>query len=291
MMTAPTNRVALVVPTLGRPDAALRLLRSLERCPRSIADVLVVDQNDRPIAANLLSKRWSFPVRTLHTPGERGASRARNRGWCRTSARVVLFPDDDCWYPPGAIEAGLAAMDRMGTQVLAGRAEAPDGRPINGRFEATPCFVGRQRVWTTQIEWMVLFERSVLEAVGGYDERVGVGAATPWQSCEAQDIVLRAMSRGYRVGYDPSFRGHHPELDTLTPDVAMRRKGRAYARGHGWVLRKHGFGPAEAAYWAGRPMVGAALDLARGRTSSAAYRAGVALGRLEGYVGQTIGAA
>jgi len=79
---------------------------------------------------------------------------------------------------------------------------------------------------------MMLFRKSALLAVDGFDETIGVGAATPWQACEAQDIILRALACGLQCTFDPSFYGHHKEFD-----ISTQSKGRAYGRGLGYVLR------------------------------------------------------
>jgi hypothetical protein len=139
------------------------------------------------------------------------------------------------------------------------------------------------------IEWMVIFRREVLERTGGFDETLGVGAATPWQSCEIQDIILRAMELGYRCRYDPSVAGHHPDVMTPSPDARLRRKGRAYARGMGYTLRLHGYSAATRGFWVARPIAGIAVMLAKGRPAMARYYAQVALGRAEGAVGRTVG--
>ena len=146
--------------------------------------------------------------------------------------------------------------------------------------------IDRDNVWTTGIEWVVLFKRSVLDAVGGYDPSVGIGASTPWQSCEAQDIVLRALEKGFVCMFDPDVFGHHAELDIRDP--AMLRKGRAYARGFGYVLRVHRYSVHDAASWILRPTARALLALARGDLTLFAYYRNVAFGRFEGWRGKVL---
>ena len=283
MSTPP--RLSLVVATRGRADPFATLFESLAAQTFTNLEVIVVDQNvdDRVGAPD--RDGWSFPILHLRTPTESGASRARNAGLACARGAIVLFPDDDCWYPPTFL---AHALERMGTHradILAGRAADPaTGRDINGRFEQAVTTIDRANVWTTGIEWVVFFKRAVLEAVGGYDPAIGVGAATPWQSCEAQDIMLRALARGYFCVFDPSVYGHHAELDIR--DASMLRKGRAYARGLGHVLRLHHYPTTTAASWILRPGVRAALSLMRGDRTLVAYYRNVALGRLEGWRGR-----
>jgi glycosyltransferase involved in cell wall biosynthesis len=286
--------LSLVVATLGRTEQVGRLLRSLaSQDPAGTGagtgfEVVVVDQNDDDRLLPVLAG-WPFPVRRLHTPGERGASRARNRGWRACGGEVVLFPDDDCWYAPGFLARSLALMRGLGCDVLCGRAADETGRSINGRFEPVAQPISRANVWTTGIEWMVFFRRAVLEAVDGFDEAVGIGAASPWQSSEHQDILLRAMAAGFTCRYDPAVAGHHEEIVAGPPDARTLTKARGYARGMGHVLRVHGFPLRTRGLYVLRPVAAAALALAGGRGYMVPYYREVAIGRLEGATARLFG--
>ena len=280
--------LSLVVATRGRTTPFAALFQSLDAQSFRDFEVIVVDQNSDARVGTPDQDAWSFPIRHLRTPGAAGASRARNAGLAQASGTHVLFPDDDCWYPPGFLADAVARMDMHNADVLAGRAADPaTGRDINGRFEPDATRIDRDNVWTTGIEWVVLFKRAVLDAVGGYDPGIGVGATTPWQSCEAQDIVLRALDRGFVCVFDPCLFGHHAELDIRDP--SMLRKGRAYARGFGHLLRVHRYSSRSAASWIIRPSVRALMSLAKGDFTLSAYYRNVALGRLEGWRGKVPG--
>jgi len=282
---------SLVVSTKGRGADIDKLLVSLQSQTFRDFDVLVVDQNpdERLVASS--SRDWGFSLRRLHRPNDSGLSRGRNVGRRDSDAEFVLFPDDDCWYPPTFLAYAARRLVETRADVLTGRAADEAGRSINGRFETLAQPVGRDRVWTTQIEWVAVFRRSLLRALGGYDEALGVGAATPWQACEGQDIVLRALKLGAACWYDPDLYGHHAELQTTDPDAAMIRKGRAYARGMGYVLRLHGWGWGTRLYWVARPGVRAALSLLRRNLTAALYYQQVAIGRFEGAAGRLFGSA
>ena len=285
-MSKPT--FSLVVATRGRATPFAALFDSLAAQTVQDFEVVIVDQNADARVGMPEHEGWPFPVRHLRTPSESGASRARNAGFAVARGARVLFPDDDCWYPPTFLAHALDCMLAHGADVLAGRAADPaTGRDINGRFESCVTRIDRDNVWTTGIEWVVVFQRAVLEAVGGYDVAIGVGATTPWQSCEAQDIVLRALDKGFACVFDPSVYGHHAELDIRDP--SMLRKGRAYARGLGHVLRLHRYPVRAAASWILRPTVRAMLSLGRGDATLFAYYRNVALGRLEGWRGSVPG--
>jgi glycosyltransferase involved in cell wall biosynthesis len=277
---------------LGRREQLGHLFKSLAAQTMKDFEVILVDQNYGDFLKQIVEGAdWPFPLRHIRTPGEHGLSRGRNRGWPGARGDVILFPDDDCWYPPDLFERALELMERRSADILTGRATDLAGRSINGRYERRPTKVTRHNAFTTQIEWIVFFRRAALEAVGGYDPTIGIGADTPWQSCEGPDIVLRALRAGMTVWFDPAIVGHHEELNVVSPDAAMRAKGRAYGRGFGFVLRKHGYGLRDGAYWVARSALNTSRSFVRGEMDQARYYAGVTLGRLEGYLRWTLGAA
>jgi len=275
---------SVVVPTLGRREEVVRLLESLARQTTQSLEVILVDQNDQAILVEALANRnWPFPVLHMRTPGQRGASRARNVGWRRARGSIIVFADDDCWYAPWLLEKCLEIFTATHADLVTGRAADKSGRSINGRFELTPLWVDRSNVWTTSIEWMIFVRRAVLDSVDGFDETIGIGASTPWQSAEGQDLVLRALAVGYRCFFEPSLYGFHPELPIASSDPTVHAKARAYGRGMGYVLKRHGYGWAATTRWIARPLAGAAISAFLGRRSLASYYMNVVLGRWEGW--------
>jgi glycosyltransferase involved in cell wall biosynthesis len=281
--------MAAVVATVGRKAPLERLLRSLAAQSIRPREVIVVDQNEQPLDDALLHAA-AAPLKLihLHCPPGCGVSWARNVGWRQSDAAWLLFPDDDCWYPPEYLEKALSQAAQTQADVLCGRAADLSGRTINGRFAAHPGPVAPRDVFVCQIEWNMLIGRDVLHATGGYDEAISPGGATPWQGGEGYDLLLRAIALEFRCHYDPELVAHHDELSVTDPDDAMVRKGRDYGRGLGRVLALHGFGMTGAGYWLGRSLVNLALSVLRGRPDRARYFLHQAVGRIEGWLGRTL---
>jgi glycosyltransferase involved in cell wall biosynthesis len=279
-------KVSLVMSTLGRIDEVLQFIRALQQLDHNDFELIIVDQNpDDRLQMACSAIRVDFPIRYLRSPQDKGLSRGRNIGIAMASGEILCFPDDDCLYPASLIKKVLGRFDETDSDIVCGRAAAPDGRPINGRFETSAQQVDLRNVFTTQIEWVVFFKRHVFDKLRGFDEDIGVGASTPWQSCEGPDITIRALHAGYKVFYDPALYAHHPELDTSNPDAAMRAKGRRYARGMGHVVRKHSYGFLFLTNYLVRPIGGACLSLLKGNVKRGIYYLNVAIGRAEGYAG------
>ena len=281
--------VSLVVSTKGRQHQLLQLLASLDRQTFKDFELIIVDQNAKQLAAGPLKKRRKFPVRHIHTPSEQGLSRGRNRGIAAARGEVLLFPDDDCWYPEPFIERGLEVMRERNLDALTGRPTNEKGEPIQGRFETEAQWITRANVWTTQIEWAAFWRRELLIALAGYDEVIGVGAPSPWQSAEGQDLMLRALKTGARCWYDPSINAHDAGVDRRHADSATIAKARAYGRGMGYVLRKQRLGLGTSFYLFSRAIGGAIVAAFTGHQRLAKFHAATALGRLEGVMGRCLG--
>ena len=277
-------RLSLIVSTIGRSEDLRVLFDSLVRQTITPFEIIIVDQNVDQRLVNVINDyEERLPLKRIHTPGQLGVCRGRNIGWQSSSGELLLFPDDDCWYPVDFLERAVSILIRTGADFVSGRSADETGRSINGKFRNTPCWVDRKTVWTTQIEWTVLMNRFVLSVTGGFNETLGPGAGTPWGANEIQDLTLRAMKAGFQQFYDPTLYAHHKSMLTQNPGKRLRKKGRFYARGMGRVLRIHGYGIQHAVYWAVRPLARIAEAILLVRFKCALYQKEISIGRLEGY--------
>lgn len=281
--------ISLVVPTRGRTWQIGRLFDSLALQSRRDFEVILVDQNpDRALVDMVAAGRWPFAIRHVHRPHEQGISLARNVGWRLAAGEVLLFPDDDAWYPPDFLARGLALMAATGAAILTGRSTDETGRSINGRFSIRNGPITRHSVWVMQQEWVTFVDRSLMQRLGGYDESIGVGGGTPWQAAEGPDLILRAIAAGAVCRYDPKIAGFHEEHGIRAPDAAMLAKARGYNRGKGYVLRKHARTPLPLLYWLARPVGGMVASGLRRDRQRARYFATMAIGRWEGWTGRLL---
>jgi|KBSSwiStaDraftv2_1062776.scaffolds.fasta_scaffold19996_4 glycosyltransferase involved in cell wall biosynthesis len=280
--------LSLVVSTKGRALQLSRLLKSLQEQAVPPFELIVVEQNEVAIVPALLPADCDFPIRHIHTPDESGASRGRNRGLEVASGDFVIFPDDDCWYPPRFIEHATRKITELRLDALTGRCTDESGRTMNGRFLEQAQWICRDNVWTTQVEWIAAWRRSLLVELGGYDENVGIGAATPWQSAEGQELMLRVLATGARAWYDPDWNGHDREHDRGNASADLISRARAYGRGMGFVLRTHRCGRRLAAQFLVRSAGGALISAAMGQGRRAQFFAATALGRMEGLLGRCV---
>lgn len=137
--------LAVIVPTLRRPEGLERALRSL-MAQTSVADRLseiVVADNDPAGSARALVERLAaespVPILWRHAPVP-GVATARNVGLAATDAPLIAFLDDDEAAAPDWLAELLKAHEALGADVTFSpiRGVTPDGtgwaRPYLDRF-------------------------------------------------------------------------------------------------------------------------------------------------------------
>jgi GT2 family glycosyltransferase len=265
----------LVVATVGRTDELGHFLDSLEAQGDAQVRVLVVDQNaDDRVAAVLAGRGGQF----IHLRAARGLSRARNVGLRDLSADFVAFPDDDCVYPAGLLDA---VRERFATEStldgIAGRAEDTQGRS-SASWKRDAAILTDDNLWNRANAATIFLRRELVARVGDFDERLGLGSGELWSSGEETDYLIRAVRAGARIAYDPSLVvGHDVRVDD-TP-IGLRDGASV-----GYLLRKHRYPAKVVARMLVRPVGGAALAAVRLDLPRARYYLATAFGRLRGYV-------
>ncbi len=238
--------------------------------------VIVVDQNEDDRLDAVLDGR---ELEMVHLRSPRGLSRARNVAVERITADVVAFPDDDCVYPPGLLKrvAGRLSAD-AGLDGVAGRAEDASGGS-SASWKRDPAALTDDNLWNRAISYTIFLRRAVVERVGAFDERLGLGSPEPWSSGEEIDYLIRAVRTDARIEYDPSLVVQH--------DVRVDDSRIAYRDGAsvGYLLRKHGYSTRTVARMLARPLGGVVVSLARLDRGRAARHAATWRGRVRGYRG------
>ena len=244
-------------------------------------ELIVVDQNpDKRLISMLEFYRVRFPLVHL-TSRVRGLSRARNLGLKHITGEVVAFPDDDCWYPPNALKLVADLLwARPEWDGASGRSLDETGGRSHANWPRRAMEVGQFRLWA--ISFATFVRRPIVEAVGDFDEELGVGAGTPWGSSEEADYFLRALKAGFRIFYDPKLFIIHPQ-PLAAYDATAFRRAYSYAMGQGRLLRMHRYPSTVVLYRSLRSLGGSVLALASGRRGKAIYHWKVFEGRLRGW--------
>jgi GT2 family glycosyltransferase len=260
-----TAELDVLVPTRDRPVELATTLAGLAAQDHPF-DVVVSDQSDGPPSYD------TAPAQTLlrvlraaghgvqvgrHLP-RRGLAEHRAALLARSTARYVLFCDDDVWLEHGAVARLHEAIIELGCGFVGAAVQglsyvedhrpaelAPferwPGRPRPERIEpgsaawrrwtlhnaANPTHLGQHHVapgerWVAyKVAWVggcVLYDRRALDAVGGF----GFWAELPESHC-GEDVLVqqRVMARFGGAGILPSG-AYHLESRTTVPDREVK---------------------------------------------------------------------
>ncbi|GAA4901492.1 HAD superfamily hydrolase (TIGR01509 family) [Stackebrandtia albiflava] len=179
----------VVIPTVGRPGLPALLHAVADGGDHAAREIVVVD--DRRRGDDLAMPELKVPTRLLRGDG-RGPAAARNLGWRHATTPWVVFLDDD-------VDIGPDWHQRLFEDLAGQPAEvgAVTGRirvPLPERRRPTDAERGTAALESAR--WItadIAYRVSVLEAVGGFDERFRRAFR------EDADLALRVSRAGYRV--------------------------------------------------------------------------------------------
>jgi len=233
-----------------------RCLESLYACSPDPPEIVVVDNGSRDGSVAMVRKE--FPkVRLLESRENLGFSAANNWGMRESRGAFILFLNPDVEVKPHGLERMRDFMQRHPeVGILGPRLIYPDGRfqlsagrlPslwqefwdrwLYRRLERHRGFllrqVERRFARIREVEWVTgacfLARRSVLEAVGGFDEHL-------FMYFEDKDLCKRVREAGYRVVYFPEATVVHLKAGSSgkSPqelDAIYRQSQRYYYRKH-----------------------------------------------------------
>lgn len=206
-------------------------------------EVIVVDNGSRDGTVETVAAR--FPeVRLLANSGNPGFGAANNQAFSLASGRALLYLNPDAELRPGALSAMLDYLDAHPDVAVVGpRTFYPNGAgqstrrrfptPLTALVESTRLqrlgwiqgplaryyVADRSDSEEQDVDWLVgaclMVRRSVMESVGGFDERF-------FMYSEELDLCQRIRQRGWRIVYLPNAEIIHHEGRSSEQNLARR---------------------------------------------------------------------
>jgi len=231
-------KLSIVILTMGnRPDELTRAVASTAPLRAAGAEVVIVGNGADP---------GPVPdgVVTVRLEENLGVAGGRNAGVRACGGDVVLFLDDDGWYPDGAA-LGEHVSRRFGAEpalaVLSFRLADPDGG-AGVRSHVPRLRAGdpeRSSVVTTFLGGACAIRRSAYLEAGGLPDAFFFGH-------EETDLSWRLMDLGYRLEYDAAAVTCHPPVHNARHAIWYRLE----ARNRVWLARRNLPWPLAAGYLA-----------------------------------------
>jgi glycosyltransferase involved in cell wall biosynthesis len=220
--------LSVVVCTYNRAAVLSDLLKTLsnQTVDASVYDIIVVDNNStdetRTVVETFQQGRSNL---SYQFEARQGLSHARNRGWRVAGCDYVAYVDDDCTVPPHWVARAIEVIQRVSPGVFGGPYEAyyNSSKPRWFKDSYESVSLGSDARVLEEGEYLngtnIVFRRSLLETLDGFDTRFGMVGDTLGYAEET--ALLRAIRREYPRGaiyYDPRLCVSHlvrPEKMTL----------------------------------------------------------------------------
>lgn len=231
-------RFSLITVTTNRLLLTERLFISLAAQTHKDFEIIFVHGKECTAKAHALAAAYSAVLNIKPIAStDQCLSRSRNVALPLATGDIIAFPDDDCVYEPNTLAMCVAAFEqepRAGV-VLADTIDLGQKRP---KASGAPKKLGRCSLFSRSVSFVQFHKKECVQTVGVFDEELGIGSPTPWQSGEDTDYVLRAFETGFHIFYAPSIVVRHPAVNLR--DELLPVKARGYGQGRMRLLYKHG---------------------------------------------------
>lgn len=227
----PGNKISVIATTQGRFLEMATMLYSVNRQGDTPIE-LVAGIQDSPVTADQLILAPQYDLVTVPLP-KCSLSRARNALLPHTTGNIIVLADDDSVYPEGLfpmVAAFFSAHPQCGVVICDW-----DKRTS----QALPAKQTRQQLLQRSPSYRLFFRRGALIEAGPFDENMGVGAPTPWQSGEETDMLLRIFDTGHEIWRISTPPIKHP--DPIVYTIIRPEKMTGYGHGRMYLLAKHRF--------------------------------------------------
>jgi GT2 family glycosyltransferase len=208
--TASAPLVTVVIATRNRGESVTRPIRSILSNEYPNFNIVVVDQSADDLTGAALRPFLEDPhVRYIRSSTE-GVATGRNIGIGTARGELITITDDDCEVPASWLRRFTAAFafDRNVGVVFGNVLAAPHdpGAGFAVAYERREPFLARSIREKCRVEGTgacMGVRRSVWQALGGFDELLGIGA--PFKAAEETDFAIRALLAGYFVYETPDI--------------------------------------------------------------------------------------
>jgi len=195
MTSAASPRVSIVVPAYNAEATLRQTLDSVIAQTFGAWETIVVDDGSSDASGEIANQYAAMDdrIRVVHE-SQRGEGGARNAGIAQAAGEWLLFLDADDWIAPAAVESFLAAEQPQLDAIVGGWIRVTvDGSTIRDpfRLDTTDLFPTLAHHCPFAIH-ACLVRRSVVVALGGFEEGMAVGA--DW------DLWQRVARTGARFG-------------------------------------------------------------------------------------------
>lgn len=230
--------VSLIIGTLNRAEYLSHCLESLDRQTYREFEAIIVDQSINDETERLvhnLGRDWIRYKRVAY----KGLSKARNEAIRMASGDVFCLIDDDAYYESDYLQKMVEHIKDNRKWIISGfltdgltkkdfvdYSKVPEGKPLSywriTRYCPSPA---------------ISFTRELVDTVGVFDEKFGVGAK--YGAAEETDLLLRAKKKGFSIIHNKNVKAQHPHKWVVNTGNDDKEKSYRYSYGIGAMYKKN----------------------------------------------------
>jgi len=211
--------ISVIIPCFNSEKWIRETLESVIGQGLNDIEIIVVDDGSTDSSAQIVKDE--FPSVRLIKTGNQGASKARNIGTDSSSGEFIQYLDADDMLAPGKLKLQLGTLKTSGADIAYGDwqklIKAGSGGYVKGKIVSRRIQNPEIDLFTTD-SWCpmaaYLFRRSIVEKIGGWNERLPVIEDVRFQTdCAlsgAKFIYCPGMMGYFRVQYKDSLSTRDP---------------------------------------------------------------------------------
>jgi glycosyltransferase involved in cell wall biosynthesis len=203
------SSVSVYIPSYNVAEFIARSIQSVLRQAHPADEILVVDDGSRDATVEIAAH---YPVRIIRHERNLGLAAARNTGFREARNEFVASLDADCVAAPDWLEKLVPHLQDPQVAGVAGRLKEGIQRSLADRWRRAhmPQEWGSAAIRNPRFLFgsNTLFRKSVIEALGGYDQSMRTNG-------EDADLSKRIRARGLDLIYDPTAEVSHLRHDTV----------------------------------------------------------------------------
>lgn len=232
--------LSIIIPTIGRTKEFDELLATIQVAEGlGNFEILVVDQNKKPILDDIVAKYGQLPIQHFKVDFN-GLSKAKNYGVEHSKGAWICFPDDDCRIFKDTFSKGFQLIKENSLDMVFGKCVDDNGDDSVLNFKKEAYYLDKDNMLGGFVEATVIAKKEILER-WKFDEEMGAGMF--FGAEEGYDWLYRILheNKDVKVMFSPEIIFFHPQVIMSKGNWASMNRVFKYRCGTAYLCVKHGF--------------------------------------------------